>query len=92
MERDIQQRWIELQLDPCIDFQILLSIRNDYDRFYYLSQMIVRERQRLEDVIRSTATDTVTSSTTTSQEDVDTFTEKNEVPIQKGAWFNDEYW
>ena len=93
MERNVQQQWTQLQLDPCIDFQILLSLPNDYDRFYYLSQMIARERQRLQNMIHPS---TVSDTTVTSRvaEDVDTaMTEMDQIaPIRKGAWFNDDYW
>jgi hypothetical protein len=93
MERTKHQQWVELQLDPCIDFQILLSLSNDRDRFYYFAQMITRERQRLEDMIQRSAATTTADKMAPNNDEVDMRTEKDSATsIRKGAWFNDEYW
>lgn len=91
-ESAAQQQWVQLQLDPCIDFQILLSLQKDNDRYYYLSQMIVRERRRLEDVIRSAKNPDSDTTITSSVDNENPVIEVNEATVRKGAWFNDEYW
>lgn len=87
MERTAQQDWQQLQLEPCIDFQILLSLRHDHDRFDYLSQMIARERQRLEnDMVQD-------SDRACTEERSDPSVERPDTPpVRRGAWFNDDYW
>ena len=87
MERTAQQDWQQLQLEPCIDFQILLSLRHDHDRFDYLSQMIAQERQRLEnDMVQD-------SDRACTEERSDPSVERPDTPpVRRGAWFNDDYW
>jgi hypothetical protein len=50
METQAQRRHIELGMDPVLDFQVLISLDSLEDRLDWLSHMIVRERQRLEEV------------------------------------------
>jgi len=76
MEEAAAQNFLELGIDPIIDFQIILSLGNSVDRLKYLALLISRERRRLEaksrlqqvfevgveDVGRSMANSNITSS------------------------------
>lgn len=50
MEVAAQNEYLEMAMDPCLDFQALVSIPNHENRILWLSKMISRERTRLEDV------------------------------------------
>jgi hypothetical protein len=76
MEVEAQREWVELGLDPCLDFQVLLTLGEAEDRIAFLAQMIARERQRLEQVARQPVA--VVEETAVPE------------PQRKGAWF-DEY-
>ena len=53
MEVESQKDWVGMRLDPCLDFQALISIQSPSDRMKWLSNIISRERQRLEDLASS---------------------------------------
>jgi hypothetical protein len=75
MEIEAQREWVELGLDPCLDFQVLLTLGEAQDRIAFLGRMINRERLRLEEVAR--------------QPDPPPVEEKAEqAPRRKGAWFD----
>lgn len=82
MEWQAQTNWLQLQLDPCIDFQVLLALPTLRDRVEYLAGMVRRERIRLEHLKTSLIE-------TQQQEETE---EENVEPPRKGAWFNDDYW
>jgi hypothetical protein len=90
LERTAQQQWLDMQLDPCIDFQMLLTFRNHGDRLHYFSKMVERECCRLEDLASHEQRNTETASRQLQDDDCNNQV-KND-PIQKGAWFNDDYW
>jgi hypothetical protein len=48
MEVQAQSDFVELGLDPCLDFQNLLCMEQKLDQLTFLSQLIARERSRLE--------------------------------------------
>ena len=48
MEREAQSDFVELGLDPCLDFQVMIGMSYSKDRLEFLSRMIARERRRLE--------------------------------------------
>jgi hypothetical protein len=77
MEVEAQREWVALGLDPCLDFQVLLTLREAEDRVAFLARMIHRERLRLEEIARQPATPVE---------------EKAEPePQRKGAWFDDDW-
>ncbi|GAX15553.1 hypothetical protein FisN_6Hh149 [Fistulifera solaris] len=41
-----QQQWLSLQLDPTMDFQVLLSLETYEERLQYFANMVHRERNR----------------------------------------------
>jgi hypothetical protein len=77
MEVEAQREWVELGLDPCLDFQVLLTLREAQDRVAFLARMIHRERLRLEEVARRPAPL------------VELVAEPE--PQRKGAWFDDDW-
>jgi hypothetical protein len=76
MEVEAQREWVELGLDPCLDFQVLLTLREAVDRIAFLARMVNRERLRLEQVARQPVAPV---KETAEQE-----------PRRKGAWFEDD--
>eukprot|EP00978_Attheya_sp_CCMP212_P002395 scaffold4893_cov58-Attheya_sp.AAC.1 len=48
MEEEAAREFIELGLDPCLDFQALISTPTHKDRLRILKKMVASERQRLE--------------------------------------------
>lgn len=77
MEVEAQREWVELGLDPCLDFQVLLTLIETEDRIAFLARMINRERLRLEEVARQPA---LLVEEKAEQE-----------PRRKGAWFEDDW-
>lgn len=49
LERQAQSDFLVMRLDPCLDFQVLLAMNSFKDRLDFLSQLISRERRRLEE-------------------------------------------
>lgn len=50
MEVEAQRNYSELGMDPCLDFQAMMSLRSHRERLLCLTQMVSRERNRLEAV------------------------------------------
>jgi hypothetical protein len=50
MESQAQGRHVQQNMDPILDFQVFISLDGAEKRLDWLSRMIVRERQRLEEV------------------------------------------
>lgn len=48
MEVEAQKEYFQLGMDPCLDFQALVSLPNYHDQILGLTQLISRERSRLE--------------------------------------------
>mmetsp|Transcript_20302 Transcript_20302/g.48810 ORF Transcript_20302/g.48810 Transcript_20302/m.48810 type:complete len:131 (+) Transcript_20302:211-603(+) len=48
IEQDAAQDFVELGMEPVLDFQEILSMKNHWDRVEKLAWMIGRERSRLE--------------------------------------------
>eukprot|EP00548_Thalassiothrix_antarctica_P004535 CAMPEP_0194137160 /NCGR_PEP_ID=MMETSP0152-20130528/7086_1 /TAXON_ID=1049557 /ORGANISM="Thalassiothrix antarctica, Strain L6-D1" /LENGTH=452 /DNA_ID=CAMNT_0038834081 /DNA_START=11 /DNA_END=1366 /DNA_ORIENTATION=- len=78
MEGKAQENYIKIGMDPCLDFQVLLSLPNYEEKLKFLSTMISRERQRLE-------------SSSIINEPKGVYDEVSEQP-RKGAWFDDSKW
>ena len=76
MEVQAQVEFFDLKLDPTLDFQAMISLASRVERIQLLSQLVSRERRRLESVARQT-------------KPIET-NEPEEPP--KGAWFNDGAW
>jgi hypothetical protein len=79
MEVKAQQDFLDMGMDPCLDFQVLLSLHSFTEKLKFLSTMIGRERQRLESL---------------QNHDLRVDQESIEIPKQprKGAWFDDTAW
>jgi hypothetical protein len=77
MEVEAQREWVALGMDPCLDFQVLLTLEEAADRVAFLGRIIHRERLRLEEVARQPA---LTVEKKTEPE-----------PQRKGAWFDDDW-
>ena len=48
MEIEAQKNYLDLQMDPCLDFQVLLSLTSYRERIHWLMHRVAAERQRLE--------------------------------------------
>jgi hypothetical protein len=71
MERQAQSDFVQLGLDPCLDFQVLLGMTRFNNRLNFLSRMIARERKRLEAITP----------------DLVDRNDKGDQEKRKGAWF-----
>lgn len=50
LERQAQSDFLEMGLDPCLDFQVMLAMDDFKNRLKSLSKLISRERRRLEEL------------------------------------------
>ena len=48
LERQAQSDFLEMGLDPCLDFQVMLAMHDFESRLKFLSKLVSRERRRLE--------------------------------------------
>jgi len=55
MEMEAQRDYLGLRMDPCLDFQALLSMLSYRERLRWLSQRVAYERRRLEMVASETS-------------------------------------
>jgi len=76
MEVLAHENYIKIGTDPCLDFQVLLSLPTYREKLEFLSTMISRERKRLESL---------------SDEPIPDSVEVPEKP-RKGSWFDDSMW
>ena len=49
LERQAQSDFLAMGLDPCLDFQVMLAMNSFLERLQFLSQLIARERRRLDE-------------------------------------------
>jgi hypothetical protein len=89
LEVEAHQSWLQLDLDPCIDFQVLLDQQDHQDRLDHLGGMIHREKLRL-GALRDN--NSLTNQDTSSDNCVGTESEILPQIPRKGAWFDDGYW
>jgi hypothetical protein len=90
-ETQVQNAFYNLQLDPCLDFLPLQSMDSDTERWQWLTKLIARERQRLEEAA------TLFQSTCSDSDDdfmsIDPLLDPIQgEPVRKGAWFDDGVW
>lgn len=78
MEVEAQEDFTEMGMDPCLDFQVLLSLPSYPEKLQLLSTMITRERQRLEMLQQQVPSAPVPR-------------DFQEQP-RAGAWFDDSAW
>ena len=78
LEVQAQQGFTEIGMDPCLDFQILLSLPSHTEKLQFLLSMISRERQRLQNL--SIESSFIVSTTSAPSQP------------RKGAWFDDTAW
>lgn len=78
LEVQAQKGFTEIGMDPCLDFQILLSLPSYTEKLQFLLTMISRERQRLQNL--SIESSTFVSATSVQSQP------------RKGAWFDDSAW
>jgi hypothetical protein len=53
LEWQAQEKYLRRQMDPVLDFQVMISLPTWSDRIQWLSIMVTRERKRLEDIASS---------------------------------------
>jgi len=75
MEVDSQMEFIQMNLDPVLDFQVLLGLERMQDRVEWLTRMILREKCRLESLSPPTCSSFITPKT------------EPQIVERKGAWF-----
>jgi hypothetical protein len=85
LELEAQQAWRDVQLDPCLDFQVLLSLSTLPARLRYLSMMIRRERCRVTTIASSF------SKSASFERSQETAKPTHRQP-PRGAWFDDRLW
>jgi len=84
LEETAQRLWLDVRLDPCVDFQRLLAAERHGDRLRLFAAMVARERMRLEE-LASVRTRTSPSEETSSSSSF----QEADAPPRKGAWFED---
>jgi hypothetical protein len=90
LEVQTQERFWQRGLDPCLDFQTLLTLPTLEDRITLLTQMVGRERSELENMASQYGTSR-SRSTLEEEEDLDDLEEESDMPPsppRKGAWFD----
>jgi hypothetical protein len=92
LELRAQQTWLHIKLDPCLDFQVLLSLSDQTDRLEYFSKMVARERQRLEELVITLKHEQQRDNESEIGPSGETSTPPRLDPPQKGAWFVDDDW
>jgi hypothetical protein len=96
LENSAQHQWLDLKLDPCIDFYVLLSMQNHSDRLRFFSQMVERECRRLEILVHAAEDRDEKLQRYGNSDDYFSDVQSNDMadlaPLRKGAWFNDECW
>jgi hypothetical protein len=80
LEVKAQKDFISMGLDPCLDFQVMLSLPNYTEKIQFFASMISRERARLERV--GETEEFVTPNVSTSGQE----------QTRRGAWFDDSLW
>jgi len=78
MEVRAQADFVKMGMDPCLDFQVLLSLPSYTEKLQFISIMVSRERRRLETLQRQ-------------DPPPDPFRIAKE-PARRGAWFDDSAW
>ena len=92
LEGTAQEKWLRLELDPCVDFQVLLALRSDRDRLQHLAGMLRRKLLRLERLKARLGDEMAPPAITTKPDNtMENFSEELQSQ-RKGAWFNDDYW
>jgi hypothetical protein len=86
LELEAQHAWRDVQLDPCLDFQVLLSLSTQLARLRYLSMMIRRERCRV------TAIASSLSKSASFERSRGTAKPTTHGQPPRGAWFDDRLW
>lgn len=76
MEVESQMEFIQMNLDPVLDFQVLLGLERMQDRLEWLTRMILREKCRLESLSPPTSSSLIIPKTET------------QIVERKGAWFD----
>jgi hypothetical protein len=78
LEASAHREWLRMKLDPCLDFQVLLTMNDHTSRVAYFTSMVRRERIRLEEQMVAVMSDKE---------------EKPPAPQhpRKGAWFEDDW-
>jgi hypothetical protein len=97
LENSAQQHWLDLELDPCIDFYVLMSMQIHSERLRFFSKMVERELRRLEELLlhdHGEGDDELPlyGNNDNYLSDIRSNDMTDHAPSRKGAWFNDEYW
>ena len=82
MELEAQKTYWDAGLDPCLDFQAMISLPHLGDRIELLSRMIARERARLEGIAKTQHLKKSQAGEGDEDEDLQP---------RKGAWFSDDW-
>ncbi|CAJ1947347.1 unnamed protein product [Cylindrotheca closterium] len=88
LETKAEQDFLQLQLDPVLDFLALLSLDSPETQLKWLGEMVARERRRMEQA----ALEYTTSGSLDEELDDTIELQEQERTPQKGAWFDDDLW
>jgi hypothetical protein len=101
LEEERCRRWMEMQLDPCLDFQVLLGLPTHAARLQYFESMVIREGKRLDGLVvfltghenSSNNSTAATPSSPPHHNGDGRFETLNHEPppTRKGAWFDDNW-
>ena len=96
LEQTAQRLWLDLRLDPCVDFQRLLAAERHGDRLRLFAEMVARERMRLEELASvrtrtSPPSETSSFSLYESSSSSSSSSKEADAPPRKGAWFEDDW-
>ena len=92
MELTAQREWILQGLDPCLDFQLLVTLQSQDHRVRHFASMVTRERQRLERLVVEERHHALQDSSSNGGGCLGDDSSSPPVEEPKGAWFRDEYW
>jgi hypothetical protein len=77
LEVQAQREFWKLEIEPCLDFLIMMSLDSEEEQTKWLANIISRERKRLE---------------LAAQDCTGSEMKEEEVQPNKGAWFDDAMW
>jgi hypothetical protein len=80
MEVKAQESFTELRMDPCLDFQVIMSLPNYIDRLRFFLNMVQREQIRLEKIEKEERENKILKVN---------YPNPNPRPPRKGAWFEE---
>ena len=95
LETQAQQLWWDWRLDPCLDFQTIVTLSSWSERLQHFQRMLVRERCRLEQELMANSKGNSridASRARATPADNSIMVDDDATVTRKGAWFDDNCW